>query len=505
MVVSGRRRDARWGLLAGLVGAILGLAAMSLVRGWLTPVTMIDALADLVLEAMPIGLFSLMLRLFGTDAKALLFLGLLALLLLTGALSGRSVARATAGSQRIRWERGVMAALIAWALLSVFLVWSVGIQTGELTGSKLFLALGGVAIASAVFGLSLVGALALLRRTDSPPDDAGRRRLLAWSGLGIASVAGAAILGRDALAVRSGEAFGDLEAGRMPEPITATSRFYVVSKNLLDPRGDGGDDWQLRVDGAVRTPLSLTLGDIQAMGASDFVSTLTCISNPIDGPLISTARWSGVPLADVLVAAGVDSGVQDVVFHGRDGYTDAIPLDQARDPAVQLIWGMNGEPLNATHGAPLRAIVPGLYGIKNVKWLERISLTEEDHQGYWQRKGWTDTAVVKTSSQIRQPADTGIVAADRAELGGIAFAGVRGVSRVEVSDDDGASWQEATISARPSPLSWVLWRLAWTPAAGTHTVLVRATDGSGAVQTASTAPTLPDGASGWHEITVGVA
>ena len=509
----GRQRDARRGLVAGVIAAVLGLAAMSLVRGWLTPVTAIEALADLVLEAMPIRLFSLMLRLFGTEAKVLLFLGLLGLLLLAGAWTGRDVARATAGSRRIRWERGVIVALSAWALLSVFLVWSVGIQTGGLAGSKLFLALGGVAVASAVFGVSLVVALALLRRTDPPPArepqtqpaDAGRRRLLAWSGLGLASLAGAAVLGRDALDVRSGEAFGDQVAGRMPQPITPTGRFYVISKNLLDPRGDGGDDWKLRVDGEVDTPLSLTLGDLQTMTGSDLVSTLTCISNPIGGPLISTARWSGVALAEVLEQAGMGEGVRKVVFHGRDGYTDAIPPDQALDPAVHLIWGMNGEPLNATHGAPLRAIVPGLYGIKNVKWLERISLTRDDHQGYWQRKGWTDTAVVKTSSQIRVPADAGIVAAGQAELGGLAFAGVRGISRVEVSADDGESWQEATITDRPSPLSWVLWRLPWTPAPGTYTVLVRATDGTGQVQTATSAPTLPDGASGWHEITVGVA
>ena len=177
------------------------------------------------------------------------------------------------------------------------------------------------------------------------------------------------------------------------------------------------------------------------------------------------------------------------------------------EPTTALVWGMNGEPLNAAHGAPLRAIVPGRYGIKNVKWLERIELSSADEEGYWQRRDWTEEGVVKTSSRIDAPRPRGIVRADEAELAGIAFAGDRGISKVEVSTDGGATWRAAAITDRPSALSWVIWRLAWSPppAPGTYEVVVRATDGTGELQTEERAPTLPDGASGWHEITVGIA
>jgi hypothetical protein len=168
---------------------------------------------------------------------------------------------------------------------------------------------------------------------------------------------------------------------------------------------------------------------------------------------------------------------------------------------------MNGEPLPRRHGFPARVIVPGRYGIKNVKWLERIEVISGDYKGYWQQKGWTQVGSVKTESQIRMPGDKAIVQAESAELAGLAFAGDRGIQSVDVSLDGGDSWQTATIIANPSPqnLSWVLWRLPWQPAAGTYTLLVRATDGTGALQTSKHAPTLPDGASGWHRIVVGVS
>jgi hypothetical protein len=204
----------------------------------------------------------------------------------------------------------------------------------------------------------------------------------------------------------------------------------------------------------------------------------------------------------------VQEGVVDVVFRGRDDYADSIPLAKALAPETALVWAMNGVDLPRSHGYPLRAIVPGRYGIKNVKWLERIELVREDYQGYWQQRDWTDDATVKTSSRIDAPREKGIVpAAEATQIGvaGIAFAGDRGISKVEVSLDDGQTWQEATITDRPSQLSWVIWHLPWQPAPGTHTLLVRATDGTGALQTAERADPLPDGASGWHEVVAGIA
>jgi hypothetical protein len=152
-------------------------------------------------------------------------------------------------------------------------------------------------------------------------------------------------------------------------------------------------------------------------------------------------------------------------------------------------------------------IVPGRYGIKNVKWLERVEVISGDYKGYWQQKGWTNVGEVKTESQIRVPGDKAIIHANSAQLEGLAFAGDRGVRKVEVSLDHGATWRLATIEANPSPnnLSWVLWRLPWQPTSGTYTLLVRATDGTGALQTNAHASPLPDGASGWQRIVVGVS
>jgi len=175
-------------------------------------------------------------------------------------------------------------------------------------------------------------------------------------------------------------------------------------------------------------------------------------------------------------------------------------------PEPHIVWAMNGEPLPRLHGVPVRLIVPGLYGIKNVKWLTKITVTDEDYKGYWQQRGWTDDGIIKTSSRIDVPGDRGVIAAGPTEIGGIAFAGDRGISKVEVSTDDGQTWREATIRDNPSPagLSWVIWTLPWQATTGAYTLVVRATDGNGSLQTSDEAPDLPDGASGWHRITVGV-
>lgn len=511
----GRRHDLRRGTLAGALAAIAMLVAVVLLRHATGLVSVVDAAAETALAWMPLGLFAALLRTFGTSAKAWLLGAIFAAFTAAGALLGRSFARATAGSRRIKWGRGIWTALIAFALLGGFLIWAAGIRTGgTLAGPRAVWALLCLGAAVLLFGLVLPLGLALLRRTDPPPAvdpavpaaDLARRRLLTALGLGVAAAAGLAVLGREIARVRSGERVIAGQTGQPPAPITPTADFYVISKNFVDPRSPGGD-WTIAVDGLVKHPLRLKAADLQAIAGPDFVSTLTCISNPVGGPLISTARWTGAPLARVLAEAGVKPGVVDVVFHGRDGYTDSLPLAKATAPWTTLVWAMNGRQLPRAHGYPARIVAPGRYGIKNVKWLERIQLVKRDAKGYWQKQGWTDVGIVKTSSRIDAPSDHEIVAARDAQLAGIAFAGDRGIARVEVSTDGGTTWTQAAIAANPSAqhLSWVIWRLPWSPAAGTYTIVVRATDGTGAPQTTDEAPTLPDGASGLHRIVAGIA
>jgi DMSO/TMAO reductase YedYZ molybdopterin-dependent catalytic subunit len=321
------------------------------------------------------------------------------------------------------------------------------------------------------------------------------------------SLVGAVVLGREVLRVARRKTVAAGATGELPELITPVDDFYTVSKNFVDPDPNRGPDWSFEIDGVVTNPRRVTRQDLVALQAPDFVSTLTCISNPLAGPLIGTATWTGAPLHKVLELAGVGSGAVRLVMEGEDGYTDSILIERALSPEPMVVWGMNGSPLAKEHGMPVRVIVPGLYGIKNVKWLTKMTVTNKDYEGYWQQRGWTDEARIKTQSVISEPGQRGVIGAGPTEIRGTAFAGDRGISKVEVSDDDGETWREASIFENPSPggLSWVFWSLPWVPAQGTYKLVVRATDGTGDVQTSDKADELPDGASGWHHVTVGVA
>ena len=169
-----------------------------------------------------------------------------------------------------------------------------------------------------------------------------------------------------------------------------------------------------------------------------------------------------------------------------------------------LAYLMNDKPLPKRHGYPARLIVPGKYGIKNVKWLTRIDLVASDFKGYWQQRGWTDDGTIQTMSRFDVPGARAIVPFGPIDLAGIAFAGDRGISAVEISDD-GETWKPVDTIERVAPLSWAIWRFTWNPPkSGTYTLRVRATDGTGAVQTSSRRSPTPEGATGYHKLDIGV-
>jgi len=240
------------------------------------------------------------------------------------------------------------------------------------------------------------------------------------------------------------------------------------------------------------------------MRAVEQFQTLECISNPVGGPLISTAKWTGVPLRDLLERAGVRPGAAEVVFRQFAGeYSDSIGLAEAMEPEVLVAVGMNGRVLPREHGSPARVLIPGVYGMKMVKWLGDVEVVDAPHVGYWERRGWSKGAIVKTTSRIDTPADRADVSA-AVTVAGVAFAGSRGVSRVEVSGDAGRTWQLAELRRPLSPLTWVLWQARIALPGAATTVVVRAYDGSGRPQTAQEARPHPDGASGYDSRSVTV-
>lgn len=291
-------------------------------------------------------------------------------------------------------------------------------------------------------------------------------------------------------------------------PFNTNETLYVISSATRDPQVDK-DQWRLEIGGAVDTPFSLSYAELLALPRTDQTSTLECISNEVGNYLIGNVKWNGVQFKLLLERAGVQEGVIDIKLTAAEGYTELIPLAKALDPTTLIAYGIDDQALAINHGFPTRLIVPGLYGEKNVKWLTKIEAAREDYQGYWQQRGWTDTAIVETTAVIDNAnpflgtpppieRENGIV-----PLGGIAFAGNRGVSKVEIKIDDG-DWQAAQLDPQNDPLTWRFWRYDWQASPGKHTLTVRATDGTGALQTDKIRGQHPDGATGYHSIPVEV-
>jgi DMSO/TMAO reductase YedYZ molybdopterin-dependent catalytic subunit len=291
--------------------------------------------------------------------------------------------------------------------------------------------------------------------------------------------------------------------GLVPE-ITPIDDFYVVDKDILNPILSQST-WRLGVGGMVDEPLALTFSEIRAMESVERYQTLECISNRVGGHLMSTALWTGVPLGDILRRAGVRSGARTVVFRSAGGYSESHPLEKAMDPSTLIAIGMNRHELPRQHGFPARLLTVGTYGMKNPKWLTEIELIEGDYHGYWELRGWSPSVDPKIMTRIDVPLGGALVEGSRPVIAGVAFAGDRGISRVQVSTNGGRSWEDAMLKTALSPYTWRLWMLEWRPRAGAHRILARAFDGSGRMQTETPAEPYPSGAAGLDGIIVQAA
>lgn len=285
--------------------------------------------------------------------------------------------------------------------------------------------------------------------------------------------------------------------GLTPEisPVGASSSataFYQMDEDLERPEVDLAT-WRLDVGGLVRHPLSLSFADVLALPRYDEIVTQECVSNPVGGPLMSTALFSGVSIAALLDRVGVAAGATAVAFRAPDGHEEAIPLELARDGRVLLAYAMNGCLLERAHGFPLRALIPGYYGYKGVKWVESLRLTSDASAGYWEHNGWAARPIVQTTARI----DTVHQTSSGLLVAGVAFAGRRGVRAVQVRVNHGA-WRHADLHTPAlSPLTWVQWRLR-LPVRGPVTLQARAIDGDGVIQTATVRDQYPSGATGYH-------
>ena len=294
------------------------------------------------------------------------------------------------------------------------------------------------------------------------------------------------------------------DEGIITPVLTATPDFYHVSKNLIDPTVSA-DGWTLRITGLVEKELEFTHEQLMERATLQRITTLCCVSNQLNGDLISTAQWSGIPLADLLNEAGIQDGTVDLKFHAADGYEDSISIDIGLRESNILVVGMNGEPLPDDHGFPARLIIPNIYGMKNVKWLDTIEAVDHDFKGYWQQSGWSDTAVAQIWGRIDYPAHQQTIPPGPRYLAGVAAAGARDVSRVEISLDDTKSWTDAILEpALNPPFTWMRWALPVDLPEGEYQMRMRVTDGEGTVMQKMELSPLPAGATGWPRRTVKV-
>lgn len=292
-----------------------------------------------------------------------------------------------------------------------------------------------------------------------------------------------------------------IPAGVAPQ-ITPTAEFYLISKNLIDPtlKAEG---WQLAITGLVARPQTLRQADLLLLPPTHLAATLECISNEPGGTLIGTAVWTGVPLRTILTSAAIQDRATHVVFVCADDYVERLPLEQALDPATMLVYAMNDAPLTARHGFPARLIAAGRYGMKNPKWLTRIELVDGAAPSYWSQRGWDPDAPVQVFTRVDAPPQT--VAPGPVSVGGVAYAGDRGISRVEISADGGATWLPAALEPALSPVTWVRWAARWTPPRpGTYTLAARAVEADGTPQVAVTRTLNARGSTGYgrRDVTV---
>ena len=336
-----------------------------------------------------------------------------------------------------------------------------------------------------------------------------RRAFLKVAGAtGAALMTGCVVREADAPSAPGSPSTGDSGLLAAPDEIVITPTGSLYIQSYSSRPTVQGEAWQLRVHGLVDRPRNLSLADVQAYPKVESVRTLECIGNPVGGSLIGNIVWGGFEAQALWDEVGIQLQARRARFEAEDDYTTSVLMKWITQPGVLLVYEMNGEPLPAAHGYPLRILMPGLYGQKMPKWIREIEFIDFDHRGYWESRGWSDVASVQTNSIIQQPQGLERLPQSDVPIFGVAFAGLRRITGVDVRLDEG-DWMPAELIQADSPLTWTQWAFDWPADPGRHKIAVRATDEAGFVQSTEADSVLsssyPAGTDRIHSVVVTVA
>jgi len=494
------------GLLS--VGAALGLG--HLVAALISPASSpYLAVGDAVIRFSPEPLTEFAKVYLGTNDKPVLLGGIAVVIAIVAAVAGLASRRSPRPGLTVVVVLGVLG-FAAVAIAPVF--------------SPLDLIAPLVSIGAGVLSFRWLHSLAMRTTPVPAPGGVSRRNVLVGGsvavGVGALAAGGGGVLlgngvsgSRDTVtrqlqaarlverapAIPAGAAFPEVGT---PTFLTANPDFYRIDVALRIP-SQAASDWSMKIHGMVERPITLTFDDLLSRPLVERTITMTCVSNPIGGNLVSTTNFIGVELRDILLEAGVQPGADQLFSTSIDGWYTGTPTDVVMEPGrgALLAIGMNGAALPPEHGFPVRMVVPGLYGyVSATKWvvdLEATTFSNPQKQGYWRERSWAVKAPIKTMSRIDSPQGFAQMPAGKVTVSGIAWAQHTGVAKVEVRADGGA-WQSAELSTEVNINTWRMWRTDFQLEPGSHNVQVRATDKSGYTQTEMRADPIPDGASGWQ-------
>jgi DMSO/TMAO reductase YedYZ molybdopterin-dependent catalytic subunit len=502
-----------WSALVGIVAGALTLGVATLLAGLETRTGLatgtpspVIAVGGVFVDHTPPWLKNFAVSTFGTHDKLALFVGMAVVLTAFCAVIG------VLGAQRHT------AGLVAFVVVGA--VGALAVASRPHSGSLDILPTV-IGIAAGLWALSALWQQGARGAAGTSID---RRRFLV-GGAGVAAAAATAAAIGQSLGQRATQAAESRSAITLPKAakpvvvpagaqldvkgvtpyVMPNEDFYRIDTALVVPQLDTAG-WSLKVHGMVDQEVTIDWATLLTKPMQDALVTLMCVSNEVGGDLTGNAVWTGWPVRELLKMAGPKPGADMVLSTSSDGFTAGTPLSVLTDDRNALIAiAMNGQPLPPEHGFPVRLVVPGLYGyVSATKWVTELKVTSfADDEGYWTPRGWSERGPVKTESRIDVPRGGDRVSAGTVAVAGIAWAQHRGIKAVEVRVDDGP-WQAARLAEEPTVDSWRQWVLPWQAVTGSHTITVRATDAEGAVQTQSEAPPPPDGATGWHTITVNV-